>query len=125
MSEIIGEGILIQGSGVASGRLLGQSFEDLRLNDVQLEASTGLGAINAKGVISNIEIFSNSDDRSPKLELNVAMSTTNIEKLLERLDQNIPVDGSGTATGLLVTNNDNYSIAVSYTHLTLPTILRV
>ena len=59
VSEIIGEGILIQGSGVASGRLLGQSFEDLRLNDVQLEASTGLGAINAKGVISNIEIFSN------------------------------------------------------------------
>ncbi|MBO69194.1 MAG: hypothetical protein CL398_12930 [Acidiferrobacteraceae bacterium] len=110
VSEIIGESILAEGVGVASARLLGQQFQDLHLRDVKLDASTSLGTITIEGFINQLGILSNSTDRSNEFGLNFSLSTTEIERLLERLDQNIPVDGAGTVTGLVVANDEKYSI---------------
>ena len=99
----------IDGTGTAEGLLI-RSDGHYRVENLSLTASAPELSLRATGTVDAL-----GDE--PRYKIRFEAHTEHLHDLLEAFDHQMPIDGTGTAEGLLIRSDG----PVSYTHLTLPT----
>jgi hypothetical protein len=110
LMTVLGQRPLVDGTAHMTAHLLGGLHRDLELRDMEIELQTSVGLANAKGVVRVLDATAPFEDFGAEMRLSFDILTDDLKKSLAVFGQEIPIDGIGSAEGLLIRAGGHYRI---------------
>ena len=110
LMAILGQSPLIDGTADMTAQLFGRLGGDLGLTDVEIELQTTAGLAKAEGVVRGLGKAPRSKNLGVELQLSFKILAENLKAFVAVIGHQIPIDGTGTAEGLLIRRDGHYRV---------------
>jgi hypothetical protein len=106
----LGQNSLIEGTATMTAHLYGRFRGDLALTDVGIELETTAGLANAEGVVRGLSATARSENIGAEPQLSFEILTEDLSVFTAVVGYQLPIDGTGTAEGLLIRSDGHYRV---------------